>query len=167
MKRTKLIKVIAVAFAGIMCAAFLGGCMANPAANTEQADNRAYMTQVNLIMGDLQTGLDSFNEAVSRDDLLRLKTQASNAFKAIDDLSAIEPPEVTKDIQASYVDGCNDLKDALNLYIDLFTEIENATEADPFDYSTYDARLKEIQDTYDSGIAHLEEGDKKATDKPQ
>ena len=54
----------------------------------------------------------------------------------------------------------------MSLYVDLYTEIESATEEEPFDYSTYDARLKEIQDKYDSGIDKLEEADKKANEMP-
>ena len=36
-----------------------------------------------------------------------------------------------KDLQTNYVDGCNKLKDALNSYIDLYTEISSATEERP------------------------------------
>ena len=43
--------------------------------------------------------------------------------------------------------------------------MENATEEEPFDYTAYDSRLKEIQSKYDSGIDKLEEGDKLANDK--
>lgn len=167
MKRSKLIRVLAVAFAGVMCAFMLSGCMANNAANTQQADNRQYMAKVNQSMDDLQTRLDGFNDAVSRTDLVGMRTQADNAYKAIDDLAALTPPDALKDIQTSYVDGCNDIKDALNLYIDLYTEIENATEEQPFDYATYDSRLKEIQDKYDSGITKLGDGDTKAAELPE
>lgn len=166
MKRTNFVKIIAIALSGVLAVAVLGGCMAsNTAANTQQAENRQYMSQVNRAMGDLTARLDGFNQAVSNNDVVGMKTQAENAFKVIDDLTALEAPEDLKDIQSAYVDGCNDLKDALTKYIDLFTEIENATEEDPFDYSTYDSRLKDIQDAYDSGLAHLEDGDKKAGEK--
>ena len=148
-----------------MVVAALSGCMAQNTANPEQTANRQYMSQVNQTMEDLKSRLEGFNQAVSNDDLVGMKTQADNAFKAIDDLNALEPPEELKDIQTAYVDGCNDLKEALSGYVDLFTEIENATEEEPFDYSTYDSRLKEIQDTYSSGIEHLEEADAKANEK--
>ncbi|WP_139650510.1 hypothetical protein [Raoultibacter phocaeensis] len=166
MKRTNLVKILTIALSGVLVAAVLGGCMAQNTANTEQTANRQYMSQVNQAMEDLTNRLDGFNQAVTNNDLVGMKTQADNAFKAIDDLNALEAPEGLKDIQTAYVDGCNDLKDALTKYIDLYTEIESATEEEPFDYATYDARLKEIQDTYDSGIEHLEEADKKATEMP-
>lgn len=156
-----------MAVIGTVLAMALGGCMAqNNTANTQQTENRQYMSQVNQTLEDLTNRLDSFNQAVSNNDLVGMKTQAESAFKAIDDLSALEAPDALKDVQTAYVDGCNDLKDALNLYIGLYTEIENATEEEPFDYSTYDARLKEIQDKYDSGISKLEDGDKKANELP-
>ena len=156
-----------MAIIGAALAMTLGGCMAqNNTANTQQTENRQYMSQVNQTLEDLTSRLDNFNQAVSNNDLVGMKTQAESAFKAIDDLNALEAPDALKDVQTAYVDGCNDLKDALNLYVDLYTEIENATEEEPFDYSTYDSRLKEIQDKYDSGISKLEEGDKKANELP-
>lgn len=166
MKRTNLIRLLAVALMGALLAMALGGCMAqNNTGNTQQAENRQYMSQVNQVMEDLANRLDGFNQAVSNGDLVGMKNQSDNAFKAIDDLSALEAPEELKDIQTAYVDGCNDLRDALSQYIDLYTEMENATEEEPFDYTAYDSRLKEIQSKYDSGIDKLEEGDKLANDK--
>lgn len=167
MKRTNLTRLLVIALFGALLAMSLGGCMAqNNTVNTQQTENRQYMSKVNQSMEDLTNRLDSFNQAVSNNDLVGMKTQADNAFKAIDDLNALEAPEALKDIQTAYVDGCTDLKDALSLYVDLYTEIESATEEEPFDYSTYDARLKEIQDKYDSGIDKLEEADKKANEMP-
>lgn len=165
MKQTTLIRILTVALAGALCTAFLSGCMPGAGQTAEKNENREYITNVNNAMNDLKTRLEGFDDAVSRNDLVGMRTQADNAFKAIDTLKAIEAPEETKDIQTSYVDGTSDLKDALNLYIDLYTEIETATEAAPFDYSTYDSRLKEITDAYDSGISSLEAGDKKAAEK--
>ena len=37
------------------------------------------------------------------------------------------------------------MKDALNSYIDLYTEIDSATEAQPFDWSTYADRIAQIK----------------------
>ncbi len=148
----------------------LGGCTAamqnsSTQANDQQTANRQYMTQVNQKMESLSSRLDGFSDAVSRGDLVTMRTQADNAFKVIDDLSDIDVPSDLKDIQQEYVDGCNDLKAALNAYIDLYSDIENATESQPFDYATYDERLKAIQDQYDAGIDKLKSGDEKAAAK--
>ena len=123
------------------------------------------MTQVNQTMKDLQSRLDGFTDAVSRGDLVGMRTQADNAYKALDELGKLNVPDDLKDIQQEYVDGTNKLKDALNAYIELYTEIDSATEAQPFDYSTYDQRIADIKSQYDEGIGKLQSGDNKASEK--
>lgn len=136
------------------------------AGNDEKAEmtNSEYMSQVNRVMEDLSTKLETFNTAVAGNDLVGMKTQADRAFKAIDDLEAIEVPEALKDVQKNYVDGCRDLQTALSDYISLHSDITTATEAEPFDYTTYNDRLEKIQKTYEAGIEKLKEADKKATE---
>ena len=123
------------------------------------------MTQVNQTMEDLQSRLDGFTDAVSRGDLVGMRTQADNAYTALDELGKLNVPDDLKDIQQEYVDGTNKLKDALNAYIELYTEIDSATEAQPFDYSTYDQRIADIKSQYDEGIGKLQSGDNKASEK--
>ena len=137
------------------------------AAAQQQSENRQYMTQVNQTMDDLKSRLESFTDAVSRGDVVGMRTQADNAFKAIDDLNNLNVPDALKDIQKEYVDGTADLKDALNSYIDLYTEIDSATEEQPFDYSTYDQRIQDIKSKYDEGIGKLQSGDNKASELPE
>jgi len=166
MKRSMLIKAV-----GVMCAAFVAGaapcrCASQESAATkQQSENRQYMTQVNQTMEDLQSRLDGFTDAVSRGDLVGMRTQADNAYKALDELGKLNVPDDLKDIQQEYVDGTNKLKDALNAYIELYTEIDSATEAQPFDYSTYDQRIADIKSQYDEGIGKLQSGDNKASEK--
>ena len=167
MKHTRFAKVLVAMFAGVLMVAALGGCaQQDTAATQQQSENRQYMTQVNQTMEDLKTRLESFTDAVSRGDVVGMRTQADNAFKSIEDLNKIEAPEDMKKIQAEYVEGCNDLKDAMNAYIGLYSEIESATDDQPFDYGTYDERLKAIQDQYDKGIGKLQSGDNKASELP-
>ena len=109
--------------------------------------------------------LASFTDAVSRGDVVGMRTQADNAFKSIDDLNKLEAPEDLKDIQQAYVDGTGTLKEALSSYVGLYTEIDSATDEQPFDWASYDERIGEIQSQYDAGIAQLEEGDQKAAEK--
>ena len=168
MKRKNIAKVIAVACAGVLMIAALAGCAQQGSrGDQDQLDRRQYMSQVNQAMDDLQTKLDSFSDAVSRDDVVGMRTQADNAFKAIDDLNNLNVPDALKDIQKEYVDGTADLKDALNSYIDLYTEIDSATEEQPFDYSTYDQRIQDIKSKYDEGIGKLQSGDNKASELPE
>ena len=168
MKHTRFVKAVVAMCAGVLMVAALGGCaQQDTAATQQQSENRQYMTQVNQSMDDLKTRLESFTDAVSRGDVVGMRTQADNAFKAIDDLNNIDVPDALKDIQTEYVDGSNDLKDALNTYIELYTEIDSATEDQPFDYSTYDQRIQDIKKQYDEGIGKLQSGDNKATELPK
>lgn len=166
MKHTRFAKVLVAMFAGVLMVAALGGCaQQDTAAAQQQSENRQYMTQVNQTMDDLKSRLESFTDAVSRGDVVGMRTQADNAFKALDDLNGLEVPDAVKDIQQEYVDGTNSLKDALNAYIDLYTEIESATDEHPFDWSSYDQRIAEIQAQYDAGIDKLKKGDEAAAAK--
>lgn len=168
MKQTRFLRVCAVLCAAALAGATLGGCMQqDTSAAQRQSANREYMSQVNQTMEDLQERLASFTDAVSRGDVVGMRTQADNAFKAIDDLSNLNVPDALKDIQKEYVDGTADLKDALNSYIDLYTEIDSATEEQPFDYSTYDQRIQDIKSKYDEGIGKLQSGDNKASELPE
>lgn len=48
--------------------------------------------------------------------------------------------------------------------MDLYTEIDSATDQQPFDYSTYEQRLASIQSAYDTGLQALRAGDQKVTE---
>lgn len=166
MKSSSIRKIVVALCAGALLVAALAGCSSqNTAANQQQSDNRQYMTQVNQVMDDLSAKLTGFTDAVARKDVVSMRTQADNAFKSIDELNKLTVPDELKDIQQDYVDGATELKDALNSYINLYTEIDSATEAQPFDWTTYDKRLSDIKQKYDDGIAKLQDGDNKASEK--
>ncbi|WP_080802624.1 hypothetical protein [Arabiibacter massiliensis] len=166
MKHTRFAKMAVALCAGVLMAAALGGCaQQGSAASQQQSANRQYMTQVNQVMEDLQGKLDSFSDAVSRGDVVGMRTQADNAVKSIDELGKLEVPDELKEIQQDYADGTGELKDALNAYVDLYTEIDSATDDQPFDWATYDQRVGDIQKQYDDGIAKLKDGDAKAVEK--
>ena len=162
-RKTKL-RLLVLACVAALTMGLLTGCLPqmDTGATEDQKANRTYMTKVNQAMEDLNTRLESFDEAVSRGDAVTMRTQADNAFAAIDTLNAIDTPEAMKDLQKDYVDGCNALKEALNSYIDLYTDIDSATEEHPFDYGTYDERIKAVQDKYNEGIQKLKDADEAA-----
>lgn len=165
MSKTIVSRIAALACASALALAALTACMPqDSAASEEQEANRQYMAQVNQQMESLADKLEGFNDAVARGDVVSMRTQADNAFKAIDEMKDIEAPEVLADIKAGYVEGCESLEDALNAYISLYTEIEAASADRPFDYSSYDKRLADIQAQYDEGLAQLEETDEKAAE---
>lgn len=144
----------------------LAGCAVSqqPAGAEASNANSKYMAQVNQIVDELGAKLDSFEDAVSRDDVVSMRTQVDGAFAALGKLENLEAPADLKEIQEYYSDGCSSLKDALSAYVDLYTEIQSATDQQPFDYSTYDERLGEIQDAYNAGIETLKNGDQKVTE---
>lgn len=163
MNRKTIARFLAVACGVALLGALLTGCFAQTTGVTDaQKANRQYMTKVNQAMEDLNTRLQSFDDAVARGDAVTMRTQADNAYQAIDTLSAIDTPDAMKDLQKNYVDGCTALKEALSAYVDLYTEIDSATEEHPFDYGTYDERLKAIQDKYNEGIQKLKDADAEA-----
>ena len=161
MNKAKIAKIMTALCAVTLSATLLGGCMQQQTSPEQQAqaENREYMSQVNQTMEDLQTRLSSFTDAVSRKDVVTMRTQADNAFKALDSLSSQDAPEALKDVKEKYVSGCDSLKSALNDYITLYTEIESATDEKPFDWTTYDQRLSDIKTAYDKGISELKSAD--------
>lgn len=157
-------KAIGAVVAATLAFGALAGCTGQTAAEQQQDANRQYLSQVNQVMDDLETALASFTDAVSRNDVVGMQTQADNALAKLDSLGSIEAPDELADVQQSYQDGTSQLRDALSSYVALYTEISSATDAQPFDWSTYDARLAEIQEKYDAGIDALEAGDKAAAE---
>ena len=158
-------KMVRVALVGALAASIvLMGCASGGmgAATEEQQANRAYMSQVNEAMTKLDDNLDSFIDAVSRGDVVNMRTQADNAYKELDKLSEIEAPEALADIKKDYVDGSAKLREALDEYIKLYSKA--ASEGSDFDWSDYDDRIKSIQTLYDEGVALLEAGDKAAAE---
>lgn len=153
--------------AGTLAGAALCGCMGAPssALTEEQASNRQFMAQVNQTMVDFQERLDGFNDAVSAGDLVGMRTQAESAFRILDSLEKLEAPDALADVKQGYVEGCGAMRAALSDYIDLYGDMESATEADPFDWGTYDDRLAEVKQSYEDGLAKLQEADEAAASK--
>ena len=139
----------------------MAGCAQTNQINSEQQANRTYMSQVNEIMDQLNKELDSFVDAVSRGDIVNMRTQADNAYKTLDKLSTLEAPEALADVQECYVEGTAKMREALDAYISLYTELD----AGSFDQSTYTKRIAEVQELYDEGVVALKKGDETAASK--
>ncbi|MCL2888948.1 MAG: hypothetical protein FWE65_00825 [Eggerthellaceae bacterium] len=145
-------------------AILLSSCFSSDknSATEEQLANREYMVQVNRIMDNLVIDLNGFNKAVADEDIVNMDVAADRAKKTIEELVALQAPEVLQEIHSEYVAGCVELRDALNQYIVLYTEISLATDERPFDFANYNAQINKIKQKYNSGIAHLESADQKA-----
>lgn len=163
MKSGVIAKIFAAACVAALAACLMTGCFGGPAAtmNEEQQANRAYMSQVNQTMEELDANLDGFVDAVSRGDVVNMRSQADSAYKTLDKLESLEVPDDMADIQESYTEGTEKLRKALDEYIELYTDASNPD----FNWSTYDKRIAEIQALYDEGVAALEAGDEAAAQK--
>ena len=143
------------------CMAFVGCGSGSQATSTdEQKANSKYMLQVNEIMTEFKGSLSLFNDAVSRGDVVNMRTQADNAFKSLDKLQKTEAPEALKEIKANYVDGTSKLREGLDAYIALYTTMANSDS--DVDKSSYNDEIARIQKLYDEGIAALQKGDELA-----
>lgn len=163
MMKKAMLRIACVASA-LALALAMGGCAQQDAATDEQSTSSKYMAQVNQIMDELSTQLEDFEDAVTRGDIVSMKTKAAEALEVIDDLNDLEVPEVLNEVHASYVEGCDSLKQALESYVDLYADIETATEEHPFDFGSYDELLGNIQGLYDAGVELLESADSKAAE---
>ena len=163
MKSGVIAKITAAACITALAACLMAGCFGGPTAtmNEEQQANRAYMSRVNQTMEELDANLDGFVDAVSRGDVVNMRSQADNAYKTLDKLESIEVPDDMADIQESYFEGTSKLREALDRYMELYTDASNPD----FDWSGYDKRIAEIQKLYDDGVAALEAGDEAAAQK--
>ena len=158
---SKLSRYACIALAGAVLAMALSGCTPTQSTATEeQTANRQYMAAVNQGMDELAVKLESFNDAVSRADVVAMRTQLEKAFKEIDDLDALEAPEALADVKTGYLEGCAMLEGALGEFVSLYTQLESGELA--ADSEEYASALAAIQESYDAGIAKLEETDKLA-----
>ena len=161
--RTSIAKLGALVCVIALACGLLAGCAntATTKATEEQQANRAYMSQVNEIMEQLDKSLDSFVDAVSRGDVVNMRTQADNAFKILDKLDALEAPESLSDVQKNYEEGSAKLREALDDYIKLYSDMNDSS----FDKSTYNERIADIQKLYDEGVELMQQGDEAAAGK--
>lgn len=157
--KTRVLLVLAMC---VMCATVLAGCSGNNAETDAQTQNRQYMTNVNQIMEDLNTNMQDFATAVQDGEVISLSSQLDSVNDSVEKLKALSVPDAMKDIQSQYVAGSEELQTALQLYVQLYEDVE-APASGSFDYGTYSDRLAEVQSHYDAGIAALQDADSKAS----
>ncbi len=138
--------------AAALSALLMVGCAVQGTAEVdEETASRQYMSSVNATIDKLSTKLEAFNDAVLDGDVATMQVTVDEALAVLDELEAIEAPEVLAEVQEGYVNGCGMLADALSQYIDLYKDAAGGS----LDEETYEARLGEIQQTYDDGIDAL------------
>ncbi len=168
MKKSKIPVLIASLIVGVLLVTAFMGCSGQSDTEADkETETRQYMSTLNQTADELSGKLDDFIAAVSTGDVVTMRTTADSAFKTLDTLSSLEAPEDLTEVQEDYVSGCDMLKDSLNDYVTLYTEISNSTDEYPFDYSKFDERLSKIQKMYDDGIDELKAADLKAAELEQ
>lgn len=137
----------------LACLGMLAGC-AVPEEQVDAAEkNRDYMMQANNAMIKLNSHLEEFTTAASTGDVVSMQRVFSLAEKDIESFKALPATDATKDIHAEYLAGCEGLKGALKAYLDLYAGAESIDDA------AFEERLAQVQQLYDEGIKHLQDGD--------
>lgn len=160
-KRLHSFKIIFV-IVGVVLATMLGllaGCTTPTQPTTESDPVTVYKTNLKAAASDVVSRLEAYDEAVEGGNIYTIRSSINNVFTALDGLTSIEAPADCSEVQKNYVAGCNDLRDALNSYLELLTAMENATDEQPFDYASYQSQLDGIQSQYTNGINALQAGD--------
>ena len=124
--------------------------------------NREYMSAVNQIMDEIAGELTVFSGELRDEDLVGMSSCLANVTRQINALGALTAPEALKAIGNDYKEGCELLKQALQAYVDLYTEINAAGSS--YDYSQYNTRITHIQNIYDDGLEKLADADKAASE---
>ena len=156
-----IIAKVAVALCACVVAGMLAACSMGPATSASSKSpeqlNRAYMSQVNESMTKLQDSLGQFTDAVSRGDVVSMRTEADNAYKVLDELAAIEAPNDMADIREQYLKGTTAMREALDAYIQLYTEASAAGSS--YSWSDHESRVKKVQSLYDDAVKQLKAAD--------
>jgi hypothetical protein len=116
------------------------------------------MSTMNQKAEDLSTRLDSFVDAVSREDLVSMKIQAESAYEVLDQMINLEAPSDLSEVKDNYDNGIVKLKEALSNYINIYSELESSD----LDKSAYDEQIAAVQTLYTEGIDAIKQADQKA-----
>lgn len=163
--KSKKVLIVIVAALCFAIAGALAGCGSETVSGSSSSSsdsasaNRSYMSSANTIIEELQDNLNDFSDAVAEDDLVSMKAAMKKADKSIAKFEKLQPPDDLKSVHEEYTKGCDELKEALSEYVDLYSDQQKSKLSD----SEYSKRLKSIQKKYNSGIKHLKAGDEKVT----
>ncbi len=138
----------------------LSGCGLQEEQTDAAADNRSYMSQANNIAMQLDEDLEPFTEAVANSDIVSMQQAASKVYQDVEDFKALSAPDALKDIHQEYSAGCDDLKEALETYVEVYQKADD----EGADSDALNSQIAEAQESYESGIEHLQNADKKVTE---
>ncbi len=155
-------KVIIVASLGLALMLAQGCSMAAQSGQETPAQkHRSFMSQVNSYMDEFSKNMESFSEAVAKNDIVAIKMASEKAFKIFDEVNSIDAPDDLSDVKQKYCDGIKKVEEALSDYIKLFSD----SSAPGFENATYNERIDAIQKKYNEGADLLKQGDETAASK--
>lgn len=154
--KTKFFGLIACACALVFA---LTGCVSagdnNPDNSSPAAQNRQYMSQLNQKMDSLQDTMNQFQDALGKRDTVTMRAKAQDVSKIVQDVNNTDAPDKLNDVKNEYAEGLSTLEQALNSYVDLYTEQQNGQ----ITQDQFNDQAKKIQDTYNQGADQLKSAD--------
>lgn len=158
------IKVLAMV--GAVCALVfaLAGCTSvdgsNPDDDPPAAQNRQYMAQLNQQMDSLQDTMNQFQDALGKSDTVTMRARAQDVSKIVQDVNTADAPDKLGDVKNEYAQGLSTLDQALNSYVDLYTQQQSGQ----ITQDQFNDQVQQIQQTYDQGVDQLKTADKDVSD---
>ncbi len=119
------------------------------------SDNRAYMAMLNQQMEDLSQVLSDFQAAVGEQDVVAMKARQADAARIVDEVKSAEAPEKLAQVKEGYVGGLDQMQHSMADYVTLYTDAQNGG----LDASSFDERIRQIQEAYDRGMESLKSAD--------
>lgn len=161
MIKNRFAKLIACACVGALALCMLIGCasQSQTAEQQQQEANRAYMSSLNKIATELQDQMEGLSNSIASGDKVTVVSKAKDALTVLDKLDKLEVPEALTDVHEHFVAGCASLREALEGYAELYANGSGMSDA------SYSAKLSQIQDAYNAGIAELKLADEAAAGK--
>lgn len=151
-------KMMGAALLCALCLAALMGCGGSASDAEAAANNRAYLSQANTAMMQVNADLASFAEAAAAGDVVTMEQTSNAAMRDMQAFEGLTPPESMAAIHDEYAAGCESLRGALQAYVQLYRDSPNLDEG------AFNERATAIQQQYDEGLARIQQGDKMVVD---
>ena len=158
-------KPVVLGLVSVLVAATLCGCSGQMTQLTEeqaqQKENCAFMSQIHIAADGLADCMEDFSAALDAQDVEAMQLALESAQAQIEQLQALEAPQVLAGMQDKYVQGAQQLESALEDYVAFY--LAEADEEEGVSAGTVsNLRLAAIQQSYAAGMKLLQDADKLA-----
>ena len=153
---SRLIRIALISCVVVAMAFTMFGCSSGQGEEqSEAANNRAYMANLNRQASDLQDVMDDFEKAAAENDVVTMQAKLKDMDQIIDTVKDTTATERLSSVKDGYVDALTTLREAMGSYVSLYNEIKSGS----IDSKQFDTKLAEIQSVYDSGIEKMKNAD--------